>query len=159
MNISRTNNGVPANLQQVASRTSPSKVARDPDQDGDQHTAPTQANQGVLSQRLANLTSKVENRVQNAIDSGNLSDDQKQALQDAAASFEKLMGRIGNADFDKTPKRQVLYALHQLGSKIHDILGPLDGTGIEKSAVSGPANSPSTKNVATVTPVQIDKLA
>ena len=158
MNISRTTNSVPANPPQVASRASSTKVARDPEPSADQHSAPTQASQGVLSQRLANLTNKVENRVQNAIDAGNLSDDQKKALQEAAASFEKLMNRIGNADFDHAPKRQVLYALHQLGNKIQDILGPLDGSETLKTGAAG-SSSPSTKNVATVTPVQIDKLA
>lgn len=157
MNISRTNS-VPANLPQVASRASASKVARDPDQDGDQHSAPTAATSAGNSQRLANLAAKIDNRVQHAIDDGNLSDEQKKALQDAASSFQQLMNRIGNADFEKSPKRQVMYALHQLGHKLQDILGPLDGGDPLKTAAANTSN-PSTKNVPTISPVQIDKLA
>lgn len=76
------------------------------------------------SQRVANFAARIETRLQNAIESGNLSDDQVQALQQAASAFQSLMNRISNADFAHSPKRQVLFALHQLGDQIQSILHP-----------------------------------
>jgi hypothetical protein len=76
------------------------------------------------SQRVANFAAGIETRIQNAIENGNLSDEQVQALQQAASAFQSLMNRISNADFSHSPKRQVLFALHQLGDQIQNILHP-----------------------------------
>lgn len=138
MNISRLSS-VPASAQPVAARPYQApKVANDPDNDGDSKPQAPLTNLGVqttqpespsqqdvdYSTRMANFANRIENRVQNAIDTGNLSPDQTQALQDASTQFQALMNRIGNADFSSAPKRQVLYALHQLTHQIQSILHP-----------------------------------
>lgn len=77
-----------------------------------------------LAQRLANMTSKVETRVANALEKGQLNERQAHDLRAAAEKFEALMNRIGNADFQNGPKRQVLYALHQFSNDVSAILNP-----------------------------------
>lgn len=77
-----------------------------------------------LAQRLANMTSKVEARVANAIEKGELNERQIHHLRTAAEKFEALMNRIGNADFQNGPKRQVLYALHQFSNDVSALLNP-----------------------------------
>lgn len=77
-----------------------------------------------LAQRLANMTSKVEARVANAIEKGELNERQIHNLRNAAEKFEALMNRIGNADFQNGPKRQVLYALHQFSNDVSAVLNP-----------------------------------
>jgi hypothetical protein len=90
--------------------------------------------------RISNYASQIDTRVQNAIQNGNLSDDQVQALHDASAKFQQLMERIGNADFAKSPKRQVMFALHQLSQQIQSILHPEETNPSATSALTGGAD-------------------
>ena len=59
-------------------------------------------------------------------------------MQDASAKFQALMNRIGNADFSGSPKRQVMFALHQLSQQIQGILQP---QGTEPGASTATGNS------------------
>jgi hypothetical protein len=152
MNISRLSN-VPANVQPVAARPfqSQPKVATAPEKDVDTRPHAPHSTLGAAqgqaqvaddgdgdvdqnySTRIANYTSRIETRIQNAIENGNMSDSQVQGLKDAAAQFQALMNRIGNADFSHSPKRQVLFALHQLTQQIQSILHPDQGNQLGNS--------------------------
>jgi hypothetical protein len=144
MNISRLNS-VPANLQPASARpyqapksttapekgveskphathhaskgTSTARAQGADDGDGDVDST----NYG---ERISNYASEIDTRLSNAIQNGNLSDEQVQSLKDASAKFQQLMQRIGNADFAKSPKRQVMFALHQLSHEIQSVLHP-----------------------------------
>lgn len=87
---------------------------------------PTQTEEGARpeGQRIAKFVGAIEKRVQNASEAGSLSTEQLQALKEAAARFSKLMTRIDNADLENSPKRQVHFALQQLGQSVQDILDP-----------------------------------
>ena len=85
--------------------------------------------------RIANFVGSIEKRVQNAIEAGTLSAGQVQALKDAATQFSALMNRIDNADLANSPKRQVHFALQQLGQSVQEILHP----GADADAPSGPS--------------------
>ena len=105
------------------------------------------------SQRVANFTAQIENRLQHAIRSGDLSEEQIQGLKDAAAQFTALMNRIGNAQFADSPQRQVLFALHQLGNQIQGLLGTQDqpestNTLAKESGASAGQPAPSVDTVA-----------
>lgn len=75
-------------------------------------------------QRIAKFVDSIEKRVQHALENGTLSTGQVQALKDAASRFSELMNRIDNADLENSPKRQVHFALQQLGQSVQDILDP-----------------------------------
>jgi len=95
------------------------------------------------SPRIANFVDAIGNRVQNALEAGALSAEQVQGLKDAAAQFSELMNRIDNADLAQSPKRQVHFALHQLGQAFQRILHPDGGEattpGIDAAAPSAPS--------------------
>jgi hypothetical protein len=167
MNISRLS--TPASLPQVATRPPHHqhhhvRAANDggADEATTQATAAdasvqgsgTEAQDHDFSKRVANYASQIEHRVQNAISGGNLSPDQAQALQDASAQFQSLMNRIGNADFSGTPKREVLFALHQLSTQIQSILQPQQtqpgSSGDALAGGSGAAAATSTPTIDTV---------
>jgi len=95
-----------------------------------------------LAQRLANMTSKVEARVAKAIEKGELSEQQIQNLRSSAEKFQALMNRIGNADFQNGPKRQVLYALHQFSNDVAAILNPqpTDNSSSQPTEANKPLN-------------------
>ncbi len=97
-----------------------------PDNDGDQDDA----------QRVANLANRVDARLQNAITTGNLTADQTVALKDAAAKFQALMTRIGNAGETATTRRAVHFALHQLGQQIQDIFNSQGTSPSDSTATS-----------------------
>ena len=144
MNISRLNS-VPANLQPASARPyqAPKSTTAPEKGVGSKPHATHHASQGTsaakaqgaddgdgdvdsqnLGQRISNYANQIDARLQNAIQSGKLSDEQVQSLKDASAQFQQLMQRIGNADFSKSPKRQVMFALHQLGDQVQNIIHP-----------------------------------
>jgi len=86
-------------------------------------------------QRIAKFVGAIEKRVSNALEAGTLSSGQVQALKDAAAQFSQLMNRIDNADLANSPKRQVHFALQQLGEAVQGILHP----GADAAVPSGPS--------------------
>jgi hypothetical protein len=98
--------------------------------------------------RIANFVEGIGTRLQNAIDSGTLSADQVQALKDAAAQFSALMNRIDNADLANSPRRQVHFALHQLGQAFQGILHPDAGDSTTPSADAAAPSAPSIDAVA-----------
>ena len=115
-----------------------------------------QLDKAKLTKRIANLSDKIETRVQNAIDSGKLDEKQVQAVQEASQNFQALMQRIGNADFDHAPKRQVLYALHKLGSEMSQIM---NADGAVQPAESNPATLGDTQKPVVLHSANVDKLA
>lgn len=118
MNISR----IPASTSaQAASVPTPT---RNPETKAAARTQTEMSTAAPLQQRLANLTSKVEKRVANALEKGQLNDEQIQNLRAASEKFQALMTRIGNADFKNGPKRQVMYALHQFTQNVSAVLHP-----------------------------------
>ena len=141
MNISRLSNSA-ANAQPASARPGPTH-ARNPNaaergvesQPHSTHSTsgpesgraePAQDHLHDHSQRVANFTAQIEHRLQNALRSGDLSEEQIQGLKEAAAQFTALMNRIGNAEFSHSPQRQVLFALHQLGNQLQALLGEQD---------------------------------
>jgi len=130
MNISRLGStpatALPAAARPVPTQTKPG--ADDPSVGSSphatHHTSGEHDGGHAHGQRIANFVDGIANRVQNALESGTLSADQVQALKDAAAQFSALMNRIDSADLAHSPKRQVHFALHQLGHALQGILGP-----------------------------------
>jgi hypothetical protein len=94
----------------------------------DASTVPGQDADQDDSQRVANLANKVNARLQHAISSGKFTSDQAVALKDAAAKFQDLMTRIGNAGDSGTTKRAVHFALHELGQQIQSVFAAQDAS-------------------------------
>lgn len=146
MNISRLSSNVPANTTPAPARPSTPKTTTERGVGGKPHAAhhshgshqdtppgvvrSAEEGDGEVGQtnkfgaRIDNFAARIETRIQNAIDNGNLSEEQATALKAATEKFTQLMNRIGNADFANAPKRQVMFALHQLGNEIQNILHP-----------------------------------
>jgi hypothetical protein len=99
-------------------------------------------------QRIANFVEGIGNRLQHALETGALSSDQVQALKDAAAQFSELMNRIDNADMASSPKRQVHFALHQLGQAFQGILHSDGGDSTMPGADAAAPSAPSIDTTA-----------
>jgi len=91
-----------------------------------------------LAQRVANFAGRIEKRLQHAIDKGNLSDEQVQALKAAAAKFQSQMNRIGDVKISHLPKREAHIALHQLSQQFHAILDPEEQGQPSSSPIAAP---------------------
>ncbi len=150
MNISRLGStpatALPAAARPLSDKTKPESI--DPSvgsrPHATHHTEHERDGAQLHGQRIANFVEGITERVQNALEAGPLSAGQVQALKDAAAQFSALMNRIDNADLANSPKRQVHFALHQLGQAFQDILHP--GTG-DSTAPGADATAPSAPSI------------
>ena len=80
---------------------------------------------GSVPKRLGAIAQQLDQRISNLIAQNKLSDRQIEALESASQDFQRLMGRIGNANFGANgPQDAIHAALAQLQSQVGSILHP-----------------------------------